>query len=67
MKSFSLFLAVMLAGCASLPPVETSEMHPANPRAASGVYPPAKPALMNMTNVISTENAPVAPEHHHHE
>ena len=59
-------LALTVAGCASVPPPDSSASHPANAQAAQGTFPPPVPMLMNVTNMVMVK--PVtepAPEHQH--
>ena len=68
MKTFIVIstAAFLVAGCASVPPPDSSASHPANPQAAQGTFPPLVPMLMNLTNMVMVK--PVtepAPEHQH--
>ena len=66
LKLLTPLLALTVAGCASVPPPDSSASHPANPQAAQGTLPPPVPMLMNVTNMVMVK--PVtepAPEHQH--
>ena len=60
------WLALAVAGCASVSPPDSSVSHPANAQAAQGTVPPPAPMLMTLTNMVMVK--PVtepAPEHQH--
>ena len=59
-------LALTVAGCASVPPPDSSSSHPANVQAAQGNFPPPMPMLMNVTNMVMVKQVTEpAPEHQH--
>lgn len=58
--------ALALAGCVGTPtPSELLQLHPANPQAAQGTYPPLTPSLMSATNLVMVTPLPDLPEHAH--
>ena len=62
-------LALTVAGCASVPPPDSSASHPANAQAAQGTFPPPVPTLVNGTNLVVQKpiTAPASEHPHGHE
>ncbi|MEY2408194.1 MAG: hypothetical protein QOF48_864 [Verrucomicrobiota bacterium] len=52
-RPLSVFAAIPLAGCLSMPPPpDWSASHPANPQAAVSPVPPLQPSLLAITNMV---------------